>query len=190
MCRVTSLMSEIVSYVVLRDKMPAVVEAFTALLSNATAMAQVMPLLQDFFRAELQLPQRVSAMPFPTTKFASNEFYTTTSSVSDKLLQLVVVVAVPSSRERWCHSPFLCVCAQIFAFMFSFSFLYPAARLLREIVLEKELRMREGMKAMGLSTGSLFASWYITYAFIIAIQATIIALITSTNIFQVSQRLS
>jgi hypothetical protein len=75
--------------------------------------------------------------------------------------------------------------SQIFAFLFSFSFLYPASRLLREIVREKELKMREGMRAMGLGTGSLMASWYITYFFIVLFQAILIAIITKQNIFKV-----
>ena len=84
--------------------------------------------------------------------------------------------------------PSLCSSAQVFAFLFSFSFLYPASRLLRDIVREKELRMREGMKAMGLGTGSLLTSWYITYALMTLFQAIVITIITSRNIFQVCGR--
>lgn len=77
---------------------------------------------------------------------------------------------------------------QIFAFLFSFSFLYPASRLMRDIVREKEMRMREGMRAMGLSTDALLASWYITYFLMVLVQAILITIATTSNIFQVTQR--
>ncbi len=67
------------------------------------------------------------------------------------------------------------------------TFLYPASRLIRDIVLEKELKMREGMKAMGLGSGALMASWYLTYVVMAIIQSLAIAAMCSDSIFQVSQ---
>ena len=92
-------------------------------------------------------------MPFPTTPYVKNDFYTTTSSV--------------------------------FAFIFSFSFLFPAARLIKGVVYEKEAKIREGMRAMGLGGNALMASWYITYFSIVFIQAILITIITARNIFLV-----
>ena len=108
---------------------------------------------QSLFQAEKQLPQRVSVMPFPTTPYVQNDFYSTT--------------------------------ADVFAFIFSFSYLFPAARLIKGIVYEKEAKIREGMRAMGLGGNALMASWYITYYLIVLIQAIFIAAITGRNIFQV-----
>ncbi len=77
---------------------------------------------------------------------------------------------------------------QIFAFIFSFSFLYPASRLLRGIVQEKEQKIREGMRTMGLGHGSLLASWFLTYVIIVLIQAILITIITANNIFKHSAK--
>ena len=44
------------------------------------------------------------------------------------------------------------------------AFLYPVSQLTKNIVLEKELRIREAMMIMGLGTGSFYMSWIVTYA--------------------------
>ena len=39
---------------------------------------------------------------------------------------------------------------------------YPAFRLIWSFVNEKESRVREGVKMMGMTDGALFSAWYIT----------------------------
>lgn len=77
------------------------------------------------------------------------------------------------------------LCAQTFAFIFTFSFLYPSSRLIRDVVAEKEQKTRELMRAMGLRIGTLMTSWLVTYVIIAAIQAAVITGMTSQNIFKV-----
>ncbi|CAC9461754.1 ATP-binding cassette protein subfamily A, member 6 [Leishmania infantum JPCM5] len=50
------------------------------------------------------------------------------------------------------------------AFLLVLSFLHPVSQLTKKIVLEKELRIREAMLIMGLSSTSLHLSWLVTYA--------------------------
>jgi hypothetical protein len=123
------------------------------LFSNTTAITHAAPLLTRLFRAEQQLPQRVSVQPLPTPKIQYNAFF---------------------ARA-----------ARLFALLFAFTFLFPATRLLRDVVVEKEERLREGMRIMGLTSAELMSSWYFTYAMIVIIQCVPIALIMKALIFKV-----
>ena len=76
--------------------------------------------------------------------------------------------------------------ADIVPLFFILSLLYPVAQLVRSIVAEKETRIREGMKAMGLGEGALISSWLLTYFGIFFFDAVVISLITMGNIFQAS----
>ena len=76
----------------------------------------------------------------------------------------------------------------MFAFIFSFSFVDPASRLIRGVVYEKEAKIREGMRTMGLGHVSLLTSWYVTYALMVALQAGLITAVTANNIFSHSDK--
>jgi ATP-binding cassette subfamily A (ABC1) protein 3 len=108
----------------------------------------------QWLRSESYMPQTVDFVPFPTTAYQSNGFYT--------------------------------VASQMFAFFFTISFLFPVSRLIRGLVAEKEMKIREGMRMMGLSDSALFGSWLVTYALIYLFIAAAIAIITSNNIFKAS----
>jgi ABC-type transport system involved in multi-copper enzyme maturation permease subunit len=67
-----------------------------------------------------------------------------------------------------------------------FCFWFPVSRLIRGMVAEKEAKIREGMRMMGLGDAPLLYSWLLTYALIYLIVAVVIALITQRNIFKAS----
>jgi hypothetical protein len=127
---------------------------FQELFADPVALATVLPQLQSLFQAELQTPQRVTVIPFPTPKIDYNSFY---------------------ARA-----------ARLFGFLFAFTFLFPSTRLLQDIVVEKEARLREGMRIMGLTSAELMVSWFITYAAITLLQCIPIALIAQSLVFKVS----
>ena len=52
---------------------------------------------------------------------------------------------VPFPTRAFVQNEFFTTVAAVFTFIFSFSFLYPASRLLRGVVYEKEAKIREGM---------------------------------------------
>jgi hypothetical protein len=56
-------------------------EAIQAVLADPVSSLPLLAELRKTFRAELQTPQRVGVMPFPTSAFKRNEFYTTVSIV-------------------------------------------------------------------------------------------------------------
>jgi len=67
-----------------------------------------------------------------------------------------------------------------------FCFWFPVSRLIRGMVAEKEAKIREGMRMMGLGDAPLLYSWLLTYALIYLLVAVVIALITKRNIFKAS----
>ena len=58
-----------------------------------------------------------------------------------------------------------------------FAWLFPVAMTVRGIVHEKELRLKEYMKMMGLGEGVLRASWFITAASILSVSVVIVTIL-------------
>jgi len=71
-------------------------------------------------------------------------------------------------------------------FAFMISFLYPASRLMFGLVNEKETRLREGMRQMGVNNFAVLLSWIIIYETQYIIVALGIAGIMSSSVFQLS----
>ena len=89
--------------------------------------------------------------------------------------------AFPTSAYK--ESPFYDAAKNVFALFFLFAFMYPAFVLIRSIVAEKETRVREGMRMMGMGEISLFGAWYITYIIIFTAVAVLVVIVTGSNIF-------
>lgn len=68
------------------------------------------------------------------------------------------------------------------------SFLYPVSRLVRALVIEKEGRIKEGMKMMGLTDTVYNLSWLITALLQMTVVAILIVLVTATSVFQYSNK--
>ena len=68
------------------------------------------------------------------------------------------------------------------------AFLYPVSRLIRELVLEKEFRIKEGMKMMGLTDTVYNFSWFLTAFIQMTLIALLITLVTSTTVFEYSNK--
>lgn len=62
-----------------------------------------------------------------------------------------------------------------------FAWLFPVAMTIRGIVHEKELRLKEYMKMMGLGEGVLRGSWFITAATILSVSVIIITFLLKVN---------
>ena len=68
------------------------------------------------------------------------------------------------------------------------SFLYPVSRIIRELVMEKEMRIKEGMKMMGLTEFAYNSSWLITTVIQMAVVSLLIVLVTMTSVFEYSDK--
>jgi ATP-binding cassette subfamily A (ABC1) protein 3 len=69
------------------------------------------------------------------------------------------------------------------------SFLYPVSRIIRGLVLEKEYRIKEGMKMMGLTDTIYNSSWFITTFIQMTIISVLITGVSSTTVFAYSNKL-
>jgi ATP-binding cassette, subfamily A (ABC1), member 3 len=74
----------------------------------------------------------------------------------------------------------------IFPFFFVLCQVFPLAMLLRGIVSEKEAKLREALKMMGLDGAALTYSWVAQYLLIFLFQSVVIALIGNGNMFRAS----
>ena len=59
---------------------------------------------------------------------------------------------------------FYAVVSSVLALFFVISLLFPSFNLIRGIVIEKEMRLREGMRMMGMSDLAITAAWFTTYS--------------------------
>eukprot|EP00002_Diphylleia_rotans_P024252 TRINITY_DN477_c0_g2_i1.p1 TRINITY_DN477_c0_g2~~TRINITY_DN477_c0_g2_i1.p1 ORF type:complete len:1671 (+),score=364.81 TRINITY_DN477_c0_g2_i1:51-5063(+) len=72
----------------------------------------------------------------------------------------------------------------IMGFFIALAFIWPVSRLVKNIVEEKEYRIKEGMKMMGLKGWVFNASWFLTYLIIFFISSFLIFLLLGPTIFQ------
>jgi ATP-binding cassette subfamily A (ABC1) protein 3 len=70
-----------------------------------------------------------------------------------------------------------------FALFMVLAYLYPTSQLVKNIVKEKEMRIREAMLIMGLGTGTFYAAWFVTYAAMYFIGSLIAAIIMKVTFF-------
>lgn len=69
------------------------------------------------------------------------------------------------------------------------SFLYPVSRLIRALTLDKELKIKEGMKMMGLTDTIYNLSWLITTFLQFTLIAILITLVTGSTVFAYSDKI-
>ena len=72
--------------------------------------------------------------------------------------------------------------------LFVIIFQWPLTRVIKLVVEEKETRIKEGMKMMGLRPATLWLSWLLTYLVIYIITSLLITVITAHNVFQYSNK--
>jgi ATP-binding cassette subfamily A (ABC1) protein 3 len=116
--------------------------------------------------------------PDASTILAVNNFF----SSHAMLPQRVRVAAFPTHSYQL--TQFYAFVSSVLALFFVISLLFPSFNLIRGIVMEKETRLREGMRMMGMSDLAITAAWFTTYAFgIFLIIAFAIALTVKLSFF-------
>ncbi|TDH71046.1 hypothetical protein CCR75_004636 [Bremia lactucae] len=92
----------------------------------------------------------------------------------------------PFPIEAFVSSPFYDDVADVFPIIFILSYLYSISRILVVLIQEKELRLREYMKILGVKEKAIVISWYITYVFILFGGAALQTLMGTLNLFAYS----
>jgi len=83
---------------------------------------------------------------------------------------------VPFPVEQYNWDEFFFYTAEVFPLLFTLAYLYPVARILAGLVRERETRVTEMLKIMGVAEMWIVISWYITYGVIFFILALVITL--------------
>lgn len=95
---------------------------------------------------------------------------------------------VPFPTPAHTEDDFADLMADFLGLLFALTYLWPVSRLVKLIVEEKESRMKESLRIMGLSDAVSFAAWLITYTVIFAVTALLIVLCTGTTVFENSAK--
>ena len=80
------------------------------------------------------------------------------------------------------------VISSVLGIFYMLSFLYPVSRIVRALVVEKETRVKEGMKMMGLTDTVYNLSWLITTVLQMTIVSILITLVTGDTVFEYSNK--
>eukprot|EP00742_Colponemidia_sp_Colp-10_P004062 GILJ01004335.1.p1 GENE.GILJ01004335.1~~GILJ01004335.1.p1 ORF type:complete len:1795 (+),score=302.12 GILJ01004335.1:677-5386(+) len=94
-------------------------------------------------------------------------------------LQQVKVMPFPTPKYN--SDSFFSYIATALPIFMVIAFLLPVSRLISGIVLEKESKIREGMRMMGLRDFAFYGSWYITYAIIFLIVAIVLTIVSQAG---------
>ena len=123
------------------------------------------------------LCNNATALADPATNAAFDRFF-----ASHSLLPQEVTVS-PFPRKSYVTNGFFTLVSNVFALAFCLGFFPAAFGLIRGIVSEKEAKLREGCKMMGMSDSALIASWYITYGVVFTAISLIITVLCKTSLF-------
>jgi len=117
------------------------------------------------------------------------DMYITTqkAGIQSKLVNgfppFTVAGTAPFPTAAYISDPFVTFMGAVLGIWFMLVFLWPFSRLVRGIVEEKELKLKEGMKMMGLTDTVFWSSWLCTYAFMFAITAILITIFSSGSVY-------
>jgi len=92
----------------------------------------------------------------------------------------------PFPTPKYVDRPFFAKIENVLSLVLLLCYLWPTSRLLRGIVHEKETRLREQMKMMGIGQGPIMASWLVTYGVMFGLIALLITLVAHANLFSAS----
>ncbi|CAI5730665.1 unnamed protein product [Hyaloperonospora brassicae] len=89
----------------------------------------------------------------------------------------------PFPIRAYTSSPFYDQVSDVFAIVFVLSYLFSISRILVILIQEKELRLREYMKILGVKERAIVVSWYMTYILILLVGSILQALVGLAGLF-------
>mmetsp|Transcript_7608 Transcript_7608/g.12112 ORF Transcript_7608/g.12112 Transcript_7608/m.12112 type:complete len:1794 (-) Transcript_7608:303-5684(-) len=85
---------------------------------------------------------------------------------------------IPFPTPQYREDEFDGYVSSLLPILFTLTFIWPVTRLVKQFVEEKELRIKEGLKTMGMSTSAHFLSWFVTYILVFLVMCLLILLVT------------
>jgi ATP-binding cassette subfamily A (ABC1) protein 1 len=74
----------------------------------------------------------------------------------------------------------------VFPVYFILTFLYTQKKVINELIEEKESKVREALRMLGMHDSSLIGAWYITYALIFGVLCAIFTAVASIRVFELT----
>ena len=87
---------------------------------------------------------------------------------------------VPFPTPEHTEDQFASFVSDVLPLFFVLAYLWPITRILRAFIEEKEFKIKEGLRMVGMYTSAHFWSWFITYSLVNIISAVLITLSTRT----------
>lgn len=94
----------------------------------------------------------------------------------------------PFPTPPYIDDPFANTIANVLGLFFTIIYMWPVTRLIKGIVEEKQLRIKEGMRMMGLPDSALYCSWFGTYTLIFFLTSLLITIVTSGSVYAHSNK--
>lgn len=94
----------------------------------------------------------------------------------------------PFPTREYTDNEFQSIVKKVMGVLYLLGFLYPISRLISYSVLEKELKIKEGLYMMGLKDEIFHLSWFITYAIQFALSSVLLTVCTMSTLFQYSDK--
>ena len=96
------------------------------------------------------------------------------------------VSAAPLPVNGFDLNIFYTLVQDVFPVFFILTFLYTQKKVINELVHEKESKVRETLRMMGVGSATLFGAWYLTYALIFGLLCAVFTLTAGVRIFEYS----
>lgn len=162
--------------------------------SAATKVAQTMLLMSSYMLAPVQVSSLLAEVTAPpltpaniTRRLALLNDLVAWAQTSESFAPQQVDL-VPFPITGYTSNDFFEIAQSVLAFFLTICLLFPVSRLIRGLVAEKETKLREGMKMMGLSDAALLGSWMTTYIIMFFVTSVLITLIGLSSLWRSSNR--
>ncbi|XP_060186206.1 ABC transporter A family member 1 isoform X3 [Lycium barbarum] len=130
---------------------------------------------QETMTNSLRLPSEYldsdSQLKIPWTQFSPSE-----------------IRLAPFPTREYTDNEFQSIVKKVMGVLYLLGFLYPISRLISYSVLEKELKIKEGLYMMGLKDEIFHLSWFITYAIQFALSSVLLTVCTMGTLFEYSDK--
>ncbi|GER52514.1 ATP-binding cassette sub-family A member [Striga asiatica] len=158
-------------------------------LNDLELGVNIIPIMQYSFSGFLTLQQVMdSFIIFASQQQMTNSDTTELQSLSWMQFSPSNIRLAPFPTREYTDDEFQSIVKSVMGVLYLLGFLYPISRLISYSVLEKELKIKEGLYMMGLRDNIFHLSWFLTYALQFAISSLIITLCTMGTLFKYSDK--
>ncbi|KAL4157382.1 hypothetical protein PRNP1_006405 [Phytophthora ramorum] len=159
--------------------------------TTAVASSDLDNTLLDVLNADSLIQEALSALGTSGSAAISSVVAGLSNSTKEALLtplrqapqSMLGATVAPFPVDDYTSSPFYASVANVFSIVFVMAYLFTISRILVVLIQEKELRLREFMKILGVTEKTIILTWYITYVAIMFVGAVIQALAGLAGLF-------